>query len=146
MAWMARAFGLVLALGAFGGTASAAPPVFDAGRARASFTIDLPEAGAYGVGMIFLPQPTTTRSQCQALLEQTIAAEGQTLLGWRDVPVDHTVIGRLARDVEPNIRQAFIGRGQNTPPEMFEWKLRETRFSTACGWDQHSVLLEFWRN
>ena len=43
MAWMARAFGLVLALGAFGGAASAAPPVFDAGRARASFTIDLPE-------------------------------------------------------------------------------------------------------
>jgi hypothetical protein len=40
---MARAFGLVLTLGALGGTASAAPPVFDLGRARASFTLDLPD-------------------------------------------------------------------------------------------------------
>lgn len=43
MAWMAKAFGLALVLGAVGGSATAAPPVFDVGRARASFSIDLPD-------------------------------------------------------------------------------------------------------
>jgi glutamate synthase (ferredoxin) len=44
-------------------------------------------------------------------------------LGWRDVPVDSSVIGQTARDVEPVIRQMFIARGPNTPPDMLEWKL-----------------------
>jgi hypothetical protein len=43
MAWMARAFGLALVVGALGGAAAAGPPIFDVGRARASFTVDLPE-------------------------------------------------------------------------------------------------------
>ena len=56
-------------------------------------------------------------------MEAIVADEGQTLLGWRDVPVDNSVLGRLARDVEPVIRQVFIGRGKDTPADMFEWKL-----------------------
>src|SRR5262249_10335324 len=51
------------------------------------------------------------------------AEEGQTFLGWRDVPVDNRDIGRTAREVEPVIRQVFIARGAKTPPDMFEWKL-----------------------
>lgn len=43
MGWRAKAFGLALGLGAMASTAGAAPPVFDVGRARAAFTVDLPE-------------------------------------------------------------------------------------------------------
>ncbi len=48
----------------------------------------LPAEGAYGVGMLFLPQDQAHRRACEAMIEQTVAAEGQTLLGWRDVPTD----------------------------------------------------------
>ena len=52
MAWKARAFGLALALGAMAGTAGAAPPVFDLGRARAAFTVDLPEGCQLDEGQV----------------------------------------------------------------------------------------------
>ncbi len=48
----------------------------------------LPEPGDYGVGMVFLPRNPETRRACEEVIAHFIAAEGQTLLGWRDVPVD----------------------------------------------------------
>ena len=52
MAWNDRALGLALALGAMVGTAGAAPPVFDLGRARAAFTVDLPDGCALEDGQV----------------------------------------------------------------------------------------------
>ena len=90
----------------------------------ASLGIPLPEAGSYGVGMIFLPRNSATRNRCEALIEQTIDAEGQALLGWRDVPTDNSGLGASVKQVEPEIRQVFIGRGdQCTNTDAFERKL-----------------------
>ncbi len=55
--------------------------------------ITLPAAGDYGVGMLFLPRNSASRKQCEALLNRYINAEGQTLLGWRDVPTDNSLPG-----------------------------------------------------
>src|SRR5688572_6935006 len=49
--------------------------------------IDLPEAGRYGVGMMFLPTDADVRGECEKILASVIEEEGQSLLGWRDVPV-----------------------------------------------------------
>src|SRR5690606_36047553 len=89
----------------------------------AELGISLPPAGDYAVGAVFLPRDQNERTHCLRRFERLIAEEGQQCLGWRDVPIDSSVIGRTARAVEPVIRQVFIGRGENTPPEMFEWKL-----------------------
>ena len=77
-------------------------------------SIKLPPPGEYGVGMVFLPSQPRGREICQTLIEKTIAAEGLRLLGWRDVPVDSTKIGRDACTVQPHIRQVFIG----APPDF----------------------------
>src|SRR5512132_288163 len=50
--------------------------------------VELPPAGAYGVGNIFLPKEHASRRACVQELERAVRAEGQVLLGWRDVPVD----------------------------------------------------------
>ena len=84
---------------------------------------ELPAAGDYGIGSVFLPPEPGQREFCERRLEGFIAAEGQRLLGWRDVPIDNEHIGHTARDVEPVIRQIFIARGDQTPRDMFEWKL-----------------------
>ncbi len=89
----------------------------------AELDIDLPKPGDYGVGTVFLPPDPTERLACQNRLDELIAAEGQRLLGWRDVPIDNGHIGQTAREVEPFIRHIFVARGANTPREMFEWKL-----------------------
>jgi len=82
----------------------------------------LPASGDYGVGMLFLPQQDDTRRFCTSLLEQTIAEEGQTLLGWRDVPVDSDGLGASVRRVEPVMRQVFIAKGPGTGDD-FERRL-----------------------
>jgi glutamate synthase domain-containing protein 2/glutamate synthase domain-containing protein 1/glutamate synthase domain-containing protein 3 len=85
--------------------------------------ISLPAAGDWGLGAIFLPPSPAQREKAEAFFEEICRDEGQRFLGWRDVPVDNGLIGRSAREVEPAIRQAFIARGEATPPERFEWKL-----------------------
>ncbi|MDP3686786.1 MAG: glutamate synthase subunit alpha, partial [Sulfurimicrobium sp.] len=86
--------------------------------------LNLPEAGEYGVGMIFLPRDTAARAACEGAIAEKIAAEGQTLLGWRDVPVDNASLGESVKAVEPVVRQVFIGRGaQNLDADSFERKL-----------------------
>jgi glutamate synthase (NADPH/NADH) large chain len=74
--------------------------------------VTLPPAGEYGVGMIFLPRNIESRRACEAAIERTIRYEGLTLLGWRDVPVDNAGLAQAAKDIEPVIRQVFIGRGE----------------------------------
>jgi glutamate synthase (NADPH/NADH) large chain len=50
--------------------------------------VELPPPGEYGVGMIFLPKEHASRLACEQEMERAIKAEGQVLLGWRDVPVN----------------------------------------------------------
>ena len=74
--------------------------------------VELPQAGEYGVGMIFLPKEHASRLACEQEMERAIHAEGQVLLGWRDVPVNHDMpMSPAVREKEPVIRQVFIGRG-----------------------------------
>jgi glutamate synthase (ferredoxin) len=85
--------------------------------------IELPASGDYGVGTVFLPRNEEERRYCEERLEGIIGEEGQKFLGWRDVPINNDVIGPLAREVEPVIRQVFIARGESTAADMLEWKL-----------------------
>ncbi len=91
--------------------------------------IALPAEGEYGVGMAFLPQDASAVDSCVAHIEKVIANEGLILLGWREVPLDPSAIGRDARAVCPTIRQFFVGKGAaNTPDRAsFERKLYVTR-------------------
>jgi glutamate synthase domain-containing protein 2/glutamate synthase domain-containing protein 1/glutamate synthase domain-containing protein 3 len=73
--------------------------------------VRLPPPGQYGVGMVFLPREPASRLACEQEVARAVAAEGQTLLGWRDVPVDGSDLGASVRACEPVIRQVFIGRG-----------------------------------
>lgn len=72
--------------------------------------VKLPPAGEYGVGMVFLPQEAASRHACEEEIERAVAAEGQMILGWRDVPIDRSMpMSPVVREKEPVIRQVFIG-------------------------------------
>jgi glutamate synthase (NADPH/NADH) large chain/glutamate synthase (ferredoxin) len=76
--------------------------------------VNLPPVGEYGVGMIFLPKEHASRLACEQEMERAIKAEGQVLLGWRDVPVNVDMpMSPRVRAKEPIIRQVFIGRGND---------------------------------
>ncbi|MGB3010858.1 MAG: glutamate synthase large subunit [Mycobacterium sp.] len=79
------------------------------GFLRAVVDFELPAEGSYATGIAFLPQSSRdAAAACQAF-EAIVAAEGLTLLGWRDVPTDDSSLGALARDAMPTFRQPFIG-------------------------------------
>ncbi|HZV59615.1 MAG TPA: hypothetical protein VFF42_04690, partial [Candidatus Eremiobacteraceae bacterium] len=83
----------------------------------------LPPAGAYGVGMIFLPVEKHQRLQSEGIVERVVREEGMTVLGWRDTPIDGTAIGRVARASQPYIQQIFVGRPAALQEDAFERKL-----------------------
>ena len=81
-------------------------------EAMAHLGVALPPPGEYGVGMVFLPKEHASRLACEQEIERAVRAEGQVVLGWRDVPVDMGMpMSPTVRAKEPLIRQIFIGRG-----------------------------------
>ena len=76
--------------------------------------VNLPPPGEYGVGMVFLPKEQASRLACEQEMERAIKAEGQVLLGWRDVPVNRDMpMSPNVRKKEPVLKQVFIGRGND---------------------------------
>ena len=86
--------------------------------------ITLPEEGKYGTGIIFMPTLDEDREKCEAIFSEIIEEEGQTLLGWRDVPVDGAIIGETARETQPRIKQVVIGCNKSIKERLaFERRL-----------------------
>ena len=75
--------------------------------------IELGGARDYGVGMFFFPQNTLARKQAQKMFEIICQKEGVEFLGWRDVPVDSSILGARALDTMPHICQCFVMRPAN---------------------------------
>lgn len=72
--------------------------------------LDLGERRDYGVGMMFFPQNILARKQAQKMFEIMCAKEGVQFLGWRDVPIDETVLSAKAKEAMPYICQCFVKR------------------------------------
>ncbi len=90
--------------------------------AKEELGADLPEAGSYAVGNIFLPTVAEELAHCQQVISNIIEEEGQQFLGWRDVPVDPdgADVGPAARMAQPSIKQLFIGAAAGLDQEQFE--------------------------
>jgi glutamate synthase (NADPH) large chain len=82
----------------------------------------LPPRGEYAAGMVFLPMDEALAERCSGAFERIAAAEGCPVLGWREVPVDPSILGDLSGSTRPRIRQVFIARGAHEG-EGFERKL-----------------------
>ena len=102
---------------------------------RAVVDLDLPAAGEYAAGIAFLPQAEgERRSMCEAFEEMALE-QGLVVIGWRDVPTDSSMIGKLARDAMPYFAQAFLKLADEASLEFQEsasgtldqraWRLRK---------------------
>jgi glutamate synthase (NADPH/NADH) large chain len=107
--------------------------------------ITVPDEGDYAVGMVFLPRDEQRRAKCVAAFNRVTAMEGQALLGWRDVPVDNSVLGETVKPNEPVIRQILIGKGPDIKDTAaFERKLYVIRKQAHHAiWDYDT---EAWRD
>ncbi len=85
--------------------------------------LELPAAGEYAVGNIFLPQKENQRNFCIEEFEKNIEAQGLGLLGWRNVPVNRSIPGRIAMETEPFVKQVFIAK-ENTEQDSLQFNLK----------------------
>ncbi len=75
---------------------------------RAVAGVELPPAGAYATGIAFLPRDPHEAGKAASAIERLAADEGLRVLGWRDVPVDDSMIGTSAAEAMPRFRQIFV--------------------------------------
>ncbi len=97
-------------------------------RECSTLGFELPPAGQYAAGMIFLPRAAADAAACENEFAKVITEEGLTLLGWRELPFDDSAIGPTALACEPAFKQLFIGRPAHiTDGDTFERKLYVVR-------------------
>ena len=92
---------------------------------RAVVDFELPPEGSYATGIAFLPQSARDAAAACDAFEKIVAAEGLTLLGWREVPTDDSSLGALARDAMPTFRQPFIGGASGIDLERRAYLVRK---------------------
>ncbi len=107
------------------GILTALPHEFLAEQARALFRCELPEAGTYAAGNVFLPTDPAERAECKRIVEEQIKRQGQRLIGWRVLPTkpDEANIGPSARQSMPAFEQLFVAATGSLQGEAFERKL-----------------------
>ncbi|MAD96941.1 MAG: glutamate synthase large subunit [Flavobacteriaceae bacterium] len=89
---------------------------------------ELPEPGDYAVSNVFLPQKENQKQFCIDIFEEEIKNQNLVLLGWRDVPVNSKVLGEIANETEPYIKQIFIGKPTDDDSDKsFQLKLFAAR-------------------
>ena len=107
------------------GILTALPREFLAKIAKREFGAELPPAGRFAAGLVFLPTDDAERQRCKAAVAELCAQEGQTLVGWRLVPTDpdKADLGDSARAAAPQIEQLFVAAGAGVEGDAFERKL-----------------------
>jgi glutamate synthase (NADPH/NADH) large chain len=92
--------------------------------------LSLPEPGFYAVGMLFMPQTASEQEFWLAALRVEAEKQGVPLLFVRPVPVDSSVLGPIARSIEPGIYHLVFTRGEGVSEEAFAWQLFMVRKKT----------------
>ncbi len=118
------------------------PDAFLRAVAKEQFTADLP--AQYAVGMVFLNQDSAKAEVARENMNREILAAGLQLIGWRKVPIDTSVLGRLALERLPQIEQVFIG-GEGLSDQEFAIKLfsARRRSSVANAADSDHYICSF---
>ncbi|MDY3126918.1 MAG: glutamate synthase central domain-containing protein, partial [Corynebacterium sp.] len=80
----------------------------------AEHDIELPAPGAYATGIAFLPRMRMAMMDARREIEEIAAEEGATVLGWREVPIDPSQLGEMAKEAMPHFEQVFISAGDKT--------------------------------
>ncbi|PVZ09684.1 MULTISPECIES: glutamate synthase large subunit [unclassified Pseudomonas] len=118
------------------------PDLFLRAVAKDAFARELPRQ--YAVGMVFLNQDSARAEAARENMNREILAAGLELIGWREVPIDTSVLGQLALERLPRIEQVFIG-GEGLTDQQFAIKLfsARRRSSVANAEDTEHYICSF---
>ncbi|MEV0336867.1 glutamate synthase large subunit [Nocardia sp. NPDC050717] len=95
---------------------------------RAVVDFELPPVGSYATGIAFLPQARREAARAAYGVDKIVTEEGLAVLGWREVPIDESSLGALARDAMPTFRQIFIGSPANSAEQLSGMELERRAY------------------
>lgn len=95
---------------------------------RAIVDFELPPEGSYATGIAFLPQARREAARAAYGVEKIVKEEGLEVLGWREVPIDESSLGALARDAMPTFRQIFIASPKNASDPLSDMDLERRAY------------------
>ena len=101
---------------------------------------ELPDFKEYAVGMLFLPQASNQLKICQTIFEEELENQKLDLIGWREVPIDASCLGSIAKLSEPKVYQVFIAKPSKYTAEQFTSKLFAARKIAEHRIDQSDLL------
>ncbi|MDE6552313.1 MAG: glutamate synthase subunit alpha, partial [Muribaculaceae bacterium] len=78
--------------------------------------VPVPEKGRYGTGIVFMPKDELSQEEILDIIEREAMADGMTLLAERNVPTNNTMLGKVARDAEPEVMQIFVTDEESERP------------------------------
>lgn len=107
--------------------------------------VALPQPGHYGVGMVFMPRIPDSREACRKQIEKAVTDEGQSVICWRDLPVNETILGNKARECRPHFSQIFVGRSPDINTEA-EFDRRLYVIRKRCERETHDFAAEYGEN
>jgi len=101
------------------------PYEFLAKVAKSDLGVELPAKGSFAAGNVFLPLDEAERKKCKRVFEGLIAEHGQTLVGWRTLPVDFVTadVGPTAKNAAPHFEQLFVAAADGIDTDEFERQL-----------------------
>jgi glutamate synthase (NADPH/NADH) large chain len=93
-------------------------------RAQVQQTGHKLRSGRIAVGQIFLPRTDyAAQETCRTIVESEILRIGFYLYGWRQVPVDISIIGEKANATRPEIEQVMFDAGAGEDLESLDRRL-----------------------
>ena len=89
---------------------------------------EIPEPREYAVGMVFMPKSENQTFFSKTTFENAIKDQNLKIIGWRDVPVDVSNLGRIAAEKEPTVKQVFVSKnGMDITEQQLNAKLFAAR-------------------
>jgi glutamate synthase (NADPH/NADH) large chain len=107
-------------------------------------SFNLPTAGSYGVGFLFLPRQKAECDRAQGLTESVLNDQGATLLGWRQVPVEPECLGEQARGEMPSFWQVFLkapAEGQELERRLYLLRRSLENAAAETGWEANQFYI-----
>ncbi|MDE6459391.1 MAG: glutamate synthase subunit alpha, partial [Paramuribaculum sp.] len=78
--------------------------------------VPVPEKGRYGTGIVFMPKDSHSQEVILDIIEREAMVDGMTLMAVRDVPVNNSMLGEVAKNAEPAVKQIFISDEESDRP------------------------------
>ena len=91
-------------------------------RDEAARLFDQPLHHQYAVGQVFMSPDAGQCAQQKSIIEAAVVAQGLSVLGWRKVPTDRTVLGEIALQSLPHIEQVFVQPQNRMQPRHLRWR------------------------